>query len=57
MKYTIELTDNQKKQMDALKKWFLKYFDYDIVGEYLDHDGTGYYKKKYIKKWRLRRRK
>lgn len=42
--------------MGKLKKWFLKHFDYEIVGDYLDHDGTGYYKRKYIKKWKLRRR-
>ena len=39
-----------------IKRFILKYFDYDITGEYLDHNGTGYYKKKYKKKWRLKKR-
>lgn len=37
-----------------LKKLINKYFDYDIVGEYIDYDGKGHGKKKYIKRWRLR---
>lgn len=43
--------------MERFKKWFNKYFDYDIVGEYLDHNGHGYYKKKYIKRYKLRKGK
>ena len=39
----------------AIKRLILKYFDYHIVGEYLDNNGEGRYKKKYIKKWYLRR--
>ena len=39
----------------ALKRILLKYMDYDIVGEYYDHDGRGNYKKKYIKRWHIRR--
>ena len=31
--------------------------DYEIVGEYYDSDGNGHYRKKYIKKYHLRRRK
>ena len=42
--------------MGKLKKWILRHFDYNIVGEYLGNDGKGYYKKKYIKKSRLCRR-
>ena len=37
-----------------LKKLINKYFDYDIVGCYIDYDGKGHGKKKYIKRWRLR---
>ena len=39
----------------AIKRFILKYFDYKIVGWYLDNDGKGNYKKKYNKKWYLRR--
>lgn len=31
-----------------------KYFDYVIVGEYLDHVGGNRYQVKYIKKWYLK---
>lgn len=31
-------------------------FDYDIVGEYYDHDGHGRYEKKYIKRHKFRRK-
>lgn len=40
-----------------LKKLFNKYFDYHIVGEYLDYDGNGHYKKKYLKKYYLKKRR
>ena len=39
-----------------LKKLFRRLFDYDIVGEYFDSDGNGHYYKKYIKKYRIRKR-
>ena len=41
---------------ERIKKWFWKYFDYDIVGDYLDHEGKGYYKKKYKRRYKLRKR-
>lgn len=34
-----------------IKQWFQDHIDYRIVGEYYDHDGTGRYTKKYIKKY------
>lgn len=45
-------------------KWLLalrdKYFDYKIVGEYMDHwideNGCDHYKKCYKRRWYLRRR-
>ena len=44
-----------------MKKLLAKLFgleiDYEIVGEYYDSDGNGRYCKKYLKKYRLRRRK
>lgn len=44
-----------------MKKLLVKLFgfalDYEIVGEYYDSDGKGRYRKKYIKKYHLRRRK
>ena len=40
--------------MERLRKLFYKYFDYDIVGEYLDNLGNGHYKKRYIKRYKLR---
>ena len=43
--------------VDWLKKFILKYFDYEIVGEYYDTNGDGHYYKKYIKKYHLRKRK
>ena len=39
-----------------LKKLINKYLDYDIVGEYIDYDGKGHGKKKYIKRYKLRKR-
>lgn len=36
------------------KKLFNKFFDYEIVGEYLDRIQGNIYKKKYIKKYYLR---
>lgn len=37
---------------------FMKlFFDYDIVGDYLDREKDGCYRKKYIKKWRFKWRK
>lgn len=41
----------------ALKRILNKYFDYEIVGHYYDHDGEHNYKKKYNRKYYLRRRK
>lgn len=34
-----------------LKRFIDKYFDYFIVGEYLDSDGKGHYTTRYIKKY------
>lgn len=38
-----------------LKKMVMRFFDYDIVGEYFDTDENGHYHKKYMKKWHLRK--
>lgn len=40
---------------EKLKALFEQIFDYDIVGEYYDSDGHGHYRKKYNKKWHLRK--
>lgn len=40
-----------------IKKLIEKYFDYVIVGEYLDREHGNHYRVKYIKKWYLRKRK
>lgn len=40
--------------LDKLKKLFYKYFDYNIVGEFLDDRGNGHYRKRYIKKYYLK---
>ena len=40
-----------------IKNFIKKYFDYDIVGEYLEPVGNGRYKKRYIQEWHLRRKK
>lgn len=40
-----------------LYKLWLKFFDYDIIGEYMDNDGHGHMRKRYQKRWRLRKKK
>ena len=30
--------------------------DYDVVGDYLDYEGNGRYRKKYIKRYKVRRK-
>ena len=40
-----------------LKRLILKFFDYDIIGYYYDNDGKGTLTKKYLKKWKIRKRK
>ena len=45
--------------MNMLKKLIQlrnRFFDYDIVGEYYDTIGDGRYRKKYIKRWHLRKK-
>lgn len=37
-----------------LSKWLSKYFDYDIVGSYLEHE-NGKYVKKYIRRYKWRK--
>ena len=37
-------------------KLLRKYFDYDIVGEFLDTEKNGHMRKKYIRKWHLKKR-
>ena len=37
-----------------LSRWFD--FDYDIIGEYLDYEGNYRYRKKYIKRYKFRRK-
>ena len=39
-----------------LKRLFNRFFDYKIVGEYYDYDGKGHGRKRYIKKYFLRKR-
>ena len=39
-----------------LKKLIKSFFDYDIVGEFLDTEKSGHLRKKYIRKWHLKRR-
>lgn len=39
-----------------IKKLISKYFDYEIVGEYLESTGNGRYVKKYIRRYKLRKR-
>lgn len=46
-----------RKVTDMIKKLIEKYFDYVIVGEYLDREYGNHYRVKYIKKWHLRKRK
>lgn len=43
-----------KKLKEKIKKFILKYFDYDIVGSYYETISEGHYQQKYIRKWRLR---
>ena len=38
-----------------LKRLRDRFFDYDIVGEYYDTIGDGRYRKKYVKRWRLKK--
>lgn len=45
-----------KGAIQMLKKMIDKYFDYEIVGEYLESIAPGIYQKKYIKKYHLKRR-
>lgn len=43
-----------------LSRLILKFFDYDIIGEYYDlhrKHGKATYTMKYLKKWRLRKRR
>lgn len=42
--------------MGIIKRLISKYFDYDIVGEYYDRLPNGHLKKKYKKRWKLRKR-
>lgn len=37
-----------------LKKLIEKYFDYDIVGDYLDNDGKGHMYRRYNKRYYLK---
>lgn len=41
-----------------MKKFLLRFIelDYDIVGEYYDHDSNGRYTKKYNKRYKIRRK-
>ena len=40
-----------------LKEFIKKHFDYDIIGEVLEPVGAGRFRKRYIKKWCLRRKR
>ena len=51
------LTCILKERNHMIEKLINRFFDYDIVGEYYNYDGTGHYYKKYLKKWKLRKRK
>lgn len=42
---------------EQLKRWFWKYFDYDIVRSVYDSDGHGHYKIKHIRRYKLRKRR
>ena len=46
-----------RKSLRKAKALFNKYIDYDIVGDYLDNNGKGYYKVKYKRRYKLRKRK
>lgn len=39
-----------------LKKWIMKYVDYTIVGEYYDTADGIHYRKKYIKKYYIKKK-
>lgn len=57
MKEQKTLNGANRKATDMIKKLIEKYFDYVIVGEYLDREYGNHYRVKYIKKWHLRKRK
>ena len=40
--------------LKKLKRLFYKYFDYYIVGDYLDSNDGCHYKRKYIRKYYLK---
>ena len=42
--------------LEWLRRLRNRFFDYDIVGEYYDTSGDGRYYKKYLKRWRLRKK-
>lgn len=39
-----------------LRKIFMRFFDYEIIGEYFETDDKGHLHKKYLKKYHLRKR-
>ena len=40
-----------------IKEFIKKYFDYHVVGEYLEREYGNHYRVKYIKKWYLKKKK
>lgn len=50
-----EATEEGVNMIKWLKRLRDRFFDYDIVGEYYDTIGDGRYRKKYVKRWRLRK--
>ena len=57
MKARKSLNVANRKATDMIKKLIEKYFDYVIVGEYLDREYGNHYRVKYIKKWHLKKKK
>ena len=42
--------------VERIKKWLLRFLDYEIVGEYYNYDGNSHYYKKYIKKYHFKKK-
>lgn len=42
--------------IEKIKKWLSKFFDYEIVGEYMTTNGDGHYYKKYVKKYHFKKK-
>jgi len=46
-----------RKVNNMFEKFMKRFFDYEITGSYLDYVGNNTWRKKYKKKWHMKRKK